>query len=170
MRTYSIRDLPRVQASWVRQNVAAGVRAMHDTAHRVRAHYVTEVTTARAVDTGKLRNGFTVERTDKGAVLANSTPYFSVIDKGRRPGAPGPPLRPILEWVLRKQLAGDTRANVRSNQSMEQIARGIAWAIRNAIHRRGIRPREITTKPSTHRQILQWMRDAVIEQARRGQP
>jgi hypothetical protein len=61
---------------------------------------------------------------------------------GRRPGRPGPPLRPILTWVLRK-LVPNGQITPKEGESMEKAARRAAFAIRAKIHFKGTKPRRI---------------------------
>lgn len=78
--------------------------------------------------------GFVARLRGDGAMVLNLTPYAAVIEFGRRPGAPGPPFQPIYEWVQGKLgLSG-------------QNAISAAWAIRNAIHKRGTRPRAVMAR------------------------
>ncbi len=70
-----------------------------------------------------------------GAVLENTAPYAGIIEHGRRPNRPGPPLAPILGWVMRKL--------VRSGEITEAEAPGVAYVIRRHIHENGTAPRNI---------------------------
>ena len=67
-----------------------------------------------AVDQGAFKLGWTtaVGISDKAAELRNDTPYAGIIERGRRPGRPGPPLAPIFAWVSRK-LVGNIRQKYR---------------------------------------------------------
>ncbi len=168
MQTFDLSSLSSVAQRWCAANKAACVRAMQSAAARARAHYVQRTTAVRAVDTGRMRNSFTVTKTDTGAILENSAPYFSVLDQGRRPGQAGPPLRPILEWVKRKRIVGGAkRSEVNADPGLEAQALRVAWAIRNAIHRRGIAARQITSYPGADVVILGWVQDAIAEQMRK---
>lgn len=71
----------------------------------------------------------------EGAVLENTAPYAGIIEHGRRPNRPGPPLAPILGWVMRKL--------VRSGEVTEAEAPGVAFLIRRSIHEHGTAPRNI---------------------------
>jgi hypothetical protein len=55
-----------------------------------------------AVDQGLFKLSWTHGSMKGGAELRNDAPYAGVIERGRRPGRPGPPLWPILAWVQRK--------------------------------------------------------------------
>lgn len=71
----------------------------------------------------------------EGTVVRNDAPYAAVIEHGRRPGRPGPPLAPIREWVARKLVA--------EGKVEPAEVEGVAIAIREAIHRRGTPPRKV---------------------------
>jgi len=71
----------------------------------------------------------------EGAVLENTAPYAGIIEHGRRPNRPGPPLAPILGWVMRKL--------VRSGEVTEADAPGVAFLIRRRIHENGTAPRNV---------------------------
>lgn len=76
-----------------------------------------------------------------GAQIKNNTPYAPVLEYGRRPGAPGPPLAPILDWVESKL--------VRNGDVEPGDAWWVAERIRAHIHRHGSPPRGVlfdTTK------------------------
>lgn len=60
-----------------------------------------------------------------GVNVDNSAPHADIIEFGRRPGAPGPPVAAIQAWMDVKGIEGSARA----------IAR--------AIHRRGLRPKRL---------------------------
>lgn len=62
------------------------------------------------------------------SVVAND--YYKFIDSGRRAGATPPPYAAILDWILRKKIG---RGDISPNR--------LAWAIRAAIAKNGIRPR-----------------------------
>lgn len=110
-------------------------------AHRGQAYAVNLVDEEGLVDIGEYKRAFSVRRIPRGAELRNTAPYAGVIEYGRRPNRPGPPFEPIFQWVRRKLGIEDP---------------GVAWAIRNAIHRRGTRPRFILRR--THRRMLEWFR------------
>ena len=87
---------------------------------------------AGLVDRGGYLGGWDAGATSDGAYLRNTAPYAGVIEYGRRPGAPGPPLAPILEWVRRKLVA--------NGEVAEEEAESVAWAIRQHIHENGSPP------------------------------
>ncbi len=81
--------------------------------------------------TEEYHGSFYARPTPKGAVIGNDAPFALVIEKGRRPNRPGPPLAPILEWVEGKLgLSGDE-------------AKEAAFHIREKIHRKGTKPHAI---------------------------
>lgn len=102
--------------------------------HRGQAHVVGLTNQKRLVDRGRYKAGFRVAPMPGNPItsqLRNDTPYANVIEWGRRPMRPGPPLEPILGWVRRK-------LGLKGNE-----AKSAAWAIREAIHRRGLRPHHL---------------------------
>lgn len=117
------------------------------TAHRGLAHAVKLTNDEGLVDLGTYKRGFQVRHVrGVGGELVNTAPYAGIIEHGRRPGAPGPPLEPIYQWVRRKLGIDD---------------RNVAWVIRNAIHRRGLRPRFIMRR--TFRQMQGWFREEALK-------
>lgn len=143
---YDLRDLGPVAREWAEQHHDAARKACVDAALQAQNLYVRRTRKAKAVDTGRMSQSFKVTPTEDGADLSSDAPYFTVIDQGRRPRAPGPPLGPILQWVLRKRIVGGAeRAEVNANASLYEQAVQAAQAIRRSIHIRGIEAREITT-------------------------
>ena len=157
--TYDMSHLTWATLAWAASNHKAAVRAMFSAAQKVKTLYVARVDETKTVDTGRLKSSFVVTETATGATLSNEAPYFSVMDLGRRPGAAGPPMRAIFEWVLRKRLVlnkagkGRTRAAVLKSKSATAQAKSIAFVIRRSIQRKGIKARELTTLPSIVAQI-----------------
>lgn len=93
-----------------------------------------------------------------GAELRNDSPIAGIIEWGRRPNRPGPPFAPIYEWVKRKLVP---------NGSVEEHdAYGVAKAIRDAIHRRGLPPHFILRR--TFRQMRTMFRREVRTRLRQG--
>jgi hypothetical protein len=75
------------------------------------------------VDEGVARAGWQVQRTPDGAELFNDVPYAGILEAGSRPHRP--PLRPILEWVVRKfglDLNNDGGSR-RSFESLDDVPR-----------------------------------------------
>lgn len=83
-----------------------------DAVTRGEAHAVRRTTEVGAVDQGQFRQAWTTRARSDGAELRNDAPYAAVIERGRRPGRPGPPLAPIFAWVNRK-LRGQIQGNYR---------------------------------------------------------
>ncbi len=83
-------------------------------------------TKARAVDQGLFRSSWSASPVPRGAMLENTAPYAAVLEYGRRPNRPGPPLQPIIEWVGRK-LRGEIRGQYRAARALALgLARGTA--------------------------------------------
>ncbi len=87
------------------------------------------------VDKGTYKRGWDFGPIPDGAEFGNTAPHASTLEKGRRPGRAGPPFEPIFEWVKRKFFDGYDPAED------EVEAERIAWAIRNALHYRGMKGR-----------------------------
>jgi len=83
-----------------------------ETAQRGLYRAVKGTNSAGAVDRGQFKRSWVAAPTPDGAELRNNAPYAGVIEYGRRPGRPGPPLAPIYEWVQRK-LRGNIKAQFR---------------------------------------------------------
>lgn len=118
------------------------------------------------VDLGFYRLSWGHRGTSTGAEVGNSAPYAPVLEWGRRPGRPGPPLAPIYEWVqrhFRKEVSRDYTAaraigiGLAKGRGPDVVRRvkqdfgskegavnarllGIAMAIRDKIHARGTKP------------------------------
>jgi len=143
--SYRLDQLPNVSAAWLAQNRTAAVLAMRDSARQATAHYQARIQAEKAVDTGFMRQAFAVDHLDNGAIVTNAATYFTVMDQGRRPGAAGPPLRPIMEWVARKQIIGSTRAAVSKSVDLATELLRVSQLIRASIHRKGIKARNIAS-------------------------
>jgi hypothetical protein len=126
----------------IRRRLAADTERLRlvalEVAQQSIADAVRETNAAGAVDQGFYKLSWSARAHPRGAELINTAPYAAVLEYGRRPGRPGPPLAPILAWVKRK-LVG--------NGSVKpEDAYGVALAIRQRIHDRGTRPRRILQK------------------------
>ncbi|MCI0347588.1 MAG: hypothetical protein L0221_19475 [Chloroflexi bacterium] len=99
------------------------------------AHAVALTNKENLVDRGFFKLSWKHGSTKLGAELRNDAPYGPVIEHGRRPGRPGPPLEPIQAWVNRKLVAN---GHVKAEEADEA-----ARAIRDAIHFRGTKPRKV---------------------------
>lgn len=107
------------------------------------------------VHMGLFKASWKGERIPDGAEIRNDAPYAAVLEHGRRPGRPGPPLAPILEWVQRKLVAnGDVTP---------EDAEHVAVLIRNSIHRKGSPAHLILTglRPDLERWFVQEIRRAL---------
>lgn len=82
------------------------------------------------VDLGGYKRGWYTKAIAGGSEVGNSSPHSAIPELGRRPMQPGPPLEPILEWAKRK-------ITPRPGETIEQAA----YAIRDAIHVRGTKPK-----------------------------
>ena len=80
---------------------------------------------AGAVNLGVFYRGWRAARTEGGAVIFNDTPYASVIERGRRPGARPPPSAVLIPWLRRKA------------HMTEAEAKRLAFVVARAIGRRG---------------------------------
>lgn len=112
--------MPEISASgfgaWLSKRLAEDTEIVRLSAGeaciRGEAQAVKRTTEVGAVDQGQFRLAWTHRRRADGAELRNDAPYAAVIERGRRPGRPGPPLAPIFAWVNRK-LRGEIRGNYR---------------------------------------------------------
>lgn len=77
-----------------------------------------------AVDQNLFKQSWVATSITNGAELRNDAPYAGIIERGRRPGRPGPPLAPILAWAKRK-LGGEIKGNYRF---AKRLALGLAGA------------------------------------------
>ena len=90
-------------------------RVALETAQRGLAKAIAETDRQGLVDRGTFKLSWKAERVPGGAELRNDAPYAAVIEYGRRPGRPGPPLAPILAWVHRKLVANGQVQEVRGD-------------------------------------------------------
>ncbi|MEQ1494491.1 MAG: hypothetical protein ABL912_01855 [Novosphingobium sp.] len=120
-----------------------------DVAHRGAAEAVRITKVENAIDLGEYVRGFQVVKVQNGVELRNDAPHAIYVEMGRRPMRPGPPYAPIAAWAQRKLGITDTHR---------------IWAIRNAIHVRGIRPKFIMRR--TFRQMQGWFKDEMIRRLR----
>lgn len=136
---YSFSEMAKVYREHDR-TVEDAVKVIRKTVKVSGPRRVQEVISALArkpVDRGTYRRSFQYEDIEGGATVYNSAPYAAVIEYGRRKGAKGPPLKVLMEWVVRKKLvAGGRKAN-------QSDVRGVAWLIQRAIKRRGIPGRHV---------------------------
>lgn len=136
-------DIARViGADILRMEVHLREQVTLEVAHHAEARAVRGTNDKGAVHLGAFKLGWHVMSTAEGAALVNDVPYAGVIELGRRPGRPGPPFAPILEWVRRK-LVPNGKIVPREGETMEEAARSAAFAIRKTIHEKGTKPRYI---------------------------
>ena len=111
-----------------------------ETAQRALHRAVKGTNEAGAVDRGQFKRSWIAARTFDGAELRNDAPYAGVIEYGRRPGKPGPPLAPIYEWVQRK-LRGNIKAQFKvvRSLSLAGVAMGPGTRKAKAAARRDIK-------------------------------
>lgn len=81
-----------------------------DIGHAIVARATVKTNKADAVHMGAFKLGWRVVQDPNGVDVVNDVPYAGVIELGRRPKRPGPPLEPIREWVERKLLGGASKA------------------------------------------------------------
>ncbi len=103
-----------------------------------------------AVNTGAYRMAWQYELWPTGGRIFNSKGYAPIIEKGRRAGAKRPPIREMKLWAIRKLGLS------------EEEAESAAYAIANAIAKRGLIGRKVLTGPLTTSQIT----TAVMEEIR----
>jgi len=94
-----------------------------------------------------------------GAEFGNDAPHSAVLEHGRRPGRPGPPVQPIFEWVQRKLF--DAYNPVEDEAEAERLA----WAIRTKLHHEGMRGRFILLE--TTEALKQDIKPAMVRVLRR---
>lgn len=121
--TVTAAQFPAAIRERLRQDTELVERIALEVAQRSLADAVRETNEAKAVDQGFYKLSWGARPMPRGAVLENTAPYAAVLEYGRRPGRPGPPLRPILEWVARK-MSGTFRAEFR-------VARALALGAAN---------------------------------------
>lgn len=130
-----IRDLEAAALEVAHRGVAEGVRLTNDDG---------------LVHTGAFKRGWVV---GSGPSVRNDVPYAAVIEHGRRPRRPGPPIAPIREWV-----------RLKLGKTGDELER-TAWAIRNSIHKKGTRPRKLMFRVYT--KMRPWFK-AEVERRLRG--
>jgi hypothetical protein len=121
-------------------------RVLLEVGQRVTTEAV-RITNARGlVDLGAYKIGWqtggALRATPSGVEVVNDAPYAGVIEWGRRPGRPGPPLAPIREWVARK-LARTGKVRPEQGETLDDAIDRVAMLIRNKLHARGSKPRYV---------------------------
>jgi hypothetical protein len=136
------------------------IAATYEVAHRGQAYAVQITNEAGLVYLGEYKRKFSViagaarvggAAKERGpAMLVNATRYAGVIEWGRRPDRPGPPVEPIRQWVATKLgLSGD---------ELERAT----FLIRRHIHRHGSKPHRIMFR--TYQQMRIWFKHEVERQ------
>lgn len=149
----SIGDLRGALAKLIREQVAADRAAFEtkvtlEVAKRVEARAVQLTDKAGAVVDGLYKASWRTTAVRGGHEVRNDAPYAAVLELGRRPGMPGPPLDPIIEWVRKKGIVRGTltkrgTARSRLSQATRDEVLAAAKSIRWAIHVKGTKPRFI---------------------------
>jgi hypothetical protein len=124
--------VPEIKASqftaWLSKRLQADTQIVREAALETclwgEAAAVKRTNAVDAVDQGQFKLSWNHGAIPLGAEVRNDAPYAGVIERGRRPGRPGPPLAPILAWVNRK-LKGEIRQNYRF---AKRLALGLAGA------------------------------------------
>lgn len=155
-------------ARWIEQQVAEDFELLRthvgaEVAQRTLA-FVGEASTKVARDMGEYAMGWQVTSDDEGRSwdVLNPVPYSGVIEMGRRPMRPGPPLQPIYDYVRRKHPELD---------ASETMA--MARAVREQVHIQGTPPRRIlgdTVDAHWGRWIDQAIDRHIARRRRRGLP
>lgn len=120
---------------------ATRTKVLPEVAHAVLAKALQGTNKAGAVHLGAFKLGWRVAETADGADVVNDVLYAGVIELGRRPGRPGPPLEPIVEWVRRKLFAdqsrpsGVTRSGGSKRPRREKLITKIKKLIRRLVRR-----------------------------------
>lgn len=130
-------------AGFVRRTKAELRAGALEAAHAGVAGAIADTDAAGLVDLGTFKRGWQARATPEGAELYNDAPHAAAIEYGRRPGAAGPPLAPILGWV-RRQLVGRSWGG--RPPLAEEDALRVAHIIRRRIHLRGSPPRFLLRK------------------------
>ena len=98
-----------------------------EVAHAVLAKALAGTNKAKAVHLGAFKLGWRVVEGPDGADVVNDVLYAGVIELGRRPGRPGPPLEPIVEWVRRKLFADQSRRSGVARSGGKGRSRKSGW-------------------------------------------
>jgi hypothetical protein len=151
------KDFPRVLRARLAKDTEVVRRAAIEVTARGVAEAVAETDRQGLVDQSQYRQSWKFYPLLNGSELRNDAPYAGVIEYGRRKGRPGPPFKPIYEWVIRK-LVGT--GEVAPDEAIQ-----VAWAIRAHIHANGSKPRFVLR--AVVKKMGPWFREAAIRQLRR---
>lgn len=154
-RRISLADFPEVLRQRLKDDAELVRKAMREAARRGESEAVALTSERDAVDLDFYRLAWRggSKATKDGAELRNNAPYAAVIEYGRRPMRPGPPLAPILAWVESKL--------VRNGQVEPGDAWWVAESIRRHIHIKGTPPRGILF--DVVKEMRKWSRDEAIQ-------
>lgn len=130
-RTIRAEDFDRVIAERLAADVEQLRLAAYDTCQRGVARAVKATDEGDVRDQGMYRLSWKAERTREGAELRNDSPHAGVIELGRRPNRPGPPLEPILEWVMRQGRRGKLKPLVAQFKAEYRVSRALTGVIAN---------------------------------------
>lgn len=146
-------ELGKFEGRFAKELKAAQLRAMHQVgkaAVRMLAFASKDVK-----DFGTYQTGWRYQAAFTRLYLKNISAHSIFVEKGRRPGAPMPPLAPIRAWAVRHGLPP-----------------GAAWPIARKIAQRGILARPTLFRPDIQKSIQQvWtaaMHSAVTDAVRRA--
>lgn len=141
--------------SWVADRLRADTEIVRlaalETSLRAESALVALTDKEGLVDTGFYKARWQHARTPEGAEVFNDAPYAAVIEHGRRPGRPGPPLEPIRAWVLRKLVPNGVVPLAEVDAAAQRI--------RDKIHFQGTAPRRILAR--VRPKLLVWFQAAV---------
>lgn len=123
----------------------AAVRGLQAAAHRTVREIQTRIIpeeNPEPVDRGAYRAGFHVREEEDGALIENTVPHASFIERGVR-GQNVKIGRAMIDalqaWVMRKGMIGKlARRGTRKRGAQENLARAIAWAIATSMTKKGI--------------------------------
>lgn len=129
------RNFERTIRAKLRRDRREFIKAANEAVAIGLAHAVATTDRLGVVDRAIYKLAFRTRKLTDGAELRNDAPHAPIIEYGRRPGAAGPPLEPIRAWVVRKLVP----AGAVEPDDVDSAA----FAIRQAIHDRGLPPHGI---------------------------
>ena len=146
MRTVNYRDVGALVSRIPKERHTAAVRAIRSTMRTRARVIVREEINATRPRPPMYRGSYTAswksENVEDGGKVFSTSPYASVIDKGRRPGTL-PNIQALIGWVKRHGMQRwnnnpGMRSRVTGKDAQLANARSIAFAIAMAIKKRGI--------------------------------
>jgi len=149
VRQVKLDDLGKYERMLARNAPKLAKSMLERTAREAVQKLKARTTAVDAVATGKLRNGWKVEKAPRGVSfsIVNKRAYALYVERGRRKGAKRPPVRAIELWVR-------TKLGITGRE-----ARGVAFVIARRISERGIKGRFIVL--GTYRPIIALYRQNV---------